>query len=582
MPVRFMCLFVLAAVPLAGPSAEPAPAKSVAQAQLPHYGNKVDHAALFGATARTIPDAPPRVWRISPAIYRELWGAKSNVPSPFAVPPNHGFKDYSADAGIDEPTAAQLIRNAQALVAKQTAFTTGPDGKLKVQNGSIKEFCELLNPGRTPTRADHEKAIARQFQTALKRTPTKDETDRFVALFEKNVADAGRTEGVRTTLSAILLHPEALFRSERGAGSPDADGLVMLTPRELAFAVAYAVGDRGPDAQLLAAADKGQLKAPAQIAAQLQRLWADPKLPKTRMLRFFHEYFEYHLATEVFKDKKLNKDHNPRALVEDTDRLVQYILDQDKNVLYELLTTNKSFVAYGYDSKKKTAVETGTTGGNKTAPRAAYNVAAWTAKQPMELPKEQRAGVLTQPSWLVAHSTNFDNHAILRGKWVREKLLGNYVPDLPITVDAQLPDDPKRTLRDRMTVTQDAYCWACHEKMNDLGLPFEMYDHFGRFRTEELGKPVDATGEVALTGDEKIEGKVTNAVEMLHKLAKTDRVRQVFVRHAFRYWMGRNETLGDAWSLVQADKAYVESGGSMKALVTAIVTSDSFLYRRVR
>ena len=61
------------------------------------------------------------------------------------------------------------------------------------------------------------------------------------------------------------------------------------------------------------------------------------------------------------------------------------------------------------------------------------------------MPKEQRAGILTQPSWLVAHSTNFDNHAILRGKWVRERLLGGYVPDLPITVDAQLPDDPKHT-----------------------------------------------------------------------------------------------------------------------------------------
>ena len=38
------------------------------------------------------------------------------------------------------------------------------------------------------------------------------------------------------------------------------------------------------------------------------------------------------------------------------------------------------------------------------------------------MPAGTRAGVLTQPSWLVAWSMNQDNHAILRGKWVRERL----------------------------------------------------------------------------------------------------------------------------------------------------------------
>jgi hypothetical protein len=66
---------------------------------------------------------------------------------------------------------------------------------------------------------------------------------------------------------------------------------------------------------------------------------------------------------------------------------------------------------------------------------------------------------------------------------------------------------------------------------------------------------------------------------MLRKLAASERVEQVFVRHAFRYWMGRNEALGDGPSLRQAHKAYRDSGGSMKALIVALLTSDSFLYR---
>ena len=59
-------------------------------------------------------------------------------------------------------------------------------------------------------------------------------------------------------------------------------------------------------------------------------------------------------------------------------------------------------------------------------------------------------------------------------------------------------------------------------------------------------------------------------------------MRQVFVRHAFRYYLGRNETLADAKTLQDADRAYVASGGSFKALVVALLTSDSFLYRSAK
>ena len=69
---------------------------------------------------------------------------------------------------------------------------------------------------------------------------------------------------------------------------------------------------------------------------------------------------------------------------------------------------------------------------------------------------------------------------------------------------------------------------------------------------------------------------------MIDKLAQSKRVKQVFVRHAFRYWMGRNETINDALVLQDAYKAYVDNEGSMKALLTSLLTSDAFLYRKVR
>jgi hypothetical protein len=172
-----------------------------------------------------------------------------------------------------------------------------------------------------------------------------------------------------------------------------------------------------------------------------------------------------------------------------------------------------------------------------------------------------------------------DNHAIRRGKWIHERLLGGGIPDVPITVDAMLPDEPRHTLRERMRVTREKYCWTCHQKMDPLGLPFEMYNHAGLFRTTEHDQPVDTSGEIIASGDPTLDGKVANALELIEKLAASERAEQVFVRHAFRFWMGRNETLNDAPVLQDAHRAYQNSGGSMNALLTSLLTSDAFLYR---
>lgn len=166
------------------------------------------------------------------------------------------------------------------------------------------------------------------------------------------------------------------------------------------------------------------------------------------------------------------------------------------------------------------------------------------------------------------------------------------IPDTPITVDAKLPDEAHHSLRERMRFTREAYCWTCHQRMNPIGITFEMFNQHGQFRTEEavtvkkagknvaMGLPIDSSGAVLDSGVPALDAPVENAIELVHRLAKSEHVQQVFVRHAFRYWMGRNETLDDAPTLQAAYQAYKDSNGSMKALVTALLTSDSFLYRR--
>ena len=578
------------------------------EAYLPKFGNRVDHELLFDGSIKLMPATEARLWRISPQAYDslvkgELAKNAKGIAQPFGGLAGGGFQDYSDAFSIDEPTAGQLMRNATSIVASQMRGSL-VDGKwvAKGYPQPVKEFVSLLEDKNHPLTDElKNKALRKQFQLVLRRDPSEQELDRFRGLLETSTESVGLERALRTTLTAVLLTPEAVFRFELGDGEPDDHGRTRLSPREIAYAISYAVSDRPPSTELLRAAAEGKLDDREGVAEQVTILLDHPKVTKSRIPRFFREFFGYHRAGEVFKDKSLNPYHRADVLVSDTDQLIAWILERDENVLYELLTTERSFVNYNIDKNRGTISPRQA----KELIHTSYGLPAdwkWTPKQPVSLPKGERAGILTQPSWLVANSGNFDNHPIHRGKWIREKLLCGWIPDLPITVDAQLPEEPEHTLRHRMRVTREAYCWNCHKQMNPLGLAFEAYDHFGRYRTTEkivdpvateknvdskgksLGQvlvPVaaDASCQIEGSGDGKLDGQYDDAVAMIHQLARSERVRQNFVRHCFRYWMGRNEQLRDSATLIEADQAYVKQSGSFRALLISLLTSDSFLYR---
>lgn len=223
---------------------------------------------------------------------------------------------------------------------------------------------------------------------------------------------------------------------------------------------------------------------------------------------------------------------------------------------------------------------------------------------------QHRRGLLTHPAWLIAHAQNTETDPVRRGKWIREKLLAGTIPDVPITVDAVIPEDHHKTLRQRLEKrTSDSYCWQCHQKMDPLGLPFEQFDDFGRYRTRESiehpenlikavdrrapakngirvaeykSLPVDPRGELLGTESEELDGQVNDAFDLIDRLGRSQKVRQSIIRHAFRFFLGRNETLSDSKTLIEAENAYVKSGGSFDAVIASLLTSDSFIYRKSR
>jgi hypothetical protein len=327
---------------------------------------------------------------------------------------------------------------------------------------------------------------------------------------------------------------------------------------------------RPPRLQAVLTDVKATLGTRDEVATLVRELLEEkPGAVNARVLRFFDEYFDYRKATDVFKEPPVGVAHRADDFVRETSQLITRTVAEDRDVIRRLLTTREAFVTnrviYGRHETNYTA----------------YNLPPDFKRNGLvTLDAETRCGILTQPSWLVSHSGNFDNDPVRRGKWILEHLLGGTVPDVPVTVCAVVPDNPKKTLRERFSmVRDDAYCWKCHRQMNQLGMPFETYDHFGRFRMHELEKSVDSSGAVVDSGVPSLDGPVKNAVELIERLAASKRAEEVFVRYAFRFFLGRNETLRDAATLRQAHAAYVESKGSMKALVVSLLSSESFLYR---
>ena len=620
---------------------------------LPAHGNRLDHNALFSGEHQGPAYTTSRLWRISPQIYQRF-SAKIEMARKFNAPlqtaTQEGIRDY-AHLLADEATIKTMLQNCKRaavtlLHGKVNSGRNRSSKKESKQGGRTgsryKVFDSFIKGEGQPTRAEMEEVLDFILDFLLQREATPEDRERYIEGFLKpNCELAGREAGLTGLLTVIMMSPEFLFRMELGLGEELPDGRRMLSPREIAYALSFALFD-SVDKNTLKAAEEGRLQSKKDVAREFTRLldesdrrvrgpvgkhfWVtgkgagitDARLIEAshpRLLRFFREFFGYLKVQDIFKDdSRHDGKHDPFELISDADWLVLWALKNDRQVLHTLLTTDQYFVASRSHPKKP------------IRQARAYNVDEQRdqpkskegySRAPLKMLPEQRAGMLTHPAWLAAHSGNFENDPVRRGKWIQEHLLAGTVPDRPIGVAAQLPEEPHRTLRQRFEVVEAEECWRCHRKMNPLGNPFEAFDDFGRFRKDHLvgedGKvvatafeatsrvrrvqwrdshkkghpeeqfktiPVDTSGELRGTGDPDLDGKVEGPLDLIGRLAKSDRVRQSFIRHVFRYWMGRNETLRDSPTLIAMDQAYLESDGSFRALLTALVASDSFLYRK--
>jgi hypothetical protein len=114
--------------------------------------------------------------------------------------------------------------------------------------------------------------------------------------------------------------------------------------------------------------------------------------------------------------------------------------------------------------------------------------------------------------------------------------------------------------------------------MDPIGFGFEHFDGIGRYREDEWGLPIDATGNVYDTVD--ADGPFNGVVELGEQLGNSGQVRDCVTKQWFRFAYGRAETEQDTCSLDVIKTMFASADYDIKELIVALAQTDAFRYRR--
>lgn len=385
---------------------------------------------------------------------------------------------------------------------------------------------------------------------ALRRPLDADERASYLALFEGLRAEHGNESALAALLVRLMQSPSFLYHLQLGDAETG-----RLDAYELAARLSYLLWETMPDDALLEAAAAGQLDTPGGVEAEIGRMLDDARSRRT-LQRFFELWFRVAALDTISKDPEVYPEFDELrpSMREEFARYLEHVVFESDGDLAMLLSSEETFV--------------------DPALAALYGVeAGGSGFQKVAMP-EGRAGILSQAAFLSIAGKANRSAPILRGVFVRERLLCAALPPPPPNAGTIPPElESPTTTRDFFTeLTAPEDCQSCHALINPVGFGFENFDGIGRWRDEENGYPVDASG-VLTAGD--VEGPFAGPVELAKRLAESKDVQRCLATQWFRFRFGRLGAADDAPILDSLGAAFVESGGKLRALAGALARSEA-------
>lgn len=465
-----------------------------------------------------------------------------------------GPSDAASAFGLVQPDVTQVeLEHYQAAAQAIAAAVVSEPARL-----------DRLAPcaaGAAPTECA--KSLVTKLGALAYRAPITDaaDIDRHVQLFSGGAATS-YAHGVELLLQGIFQSPRFLYRVEVGTGERVSEKAVKLSPYEIAARLSYALWDSPPSERLVETAATGGLNDAAGVSSQLDWMLQDPKGQKLvnrfleswlhigqidRMVKSSEQYAQFQSAT--FKESLKGQ---ARAFFED-------LLTKQGGKLQALFQSQTVF--YNRDLGDY------------------YGVTGTDAFQSLERADGTAAGILTLPVVMAVQAKPDESSPIYRGRFVREALLCQQLPAPPANIPPAPTVTPGVSTRERAAQHEaDPTCAGCHLLLDQVGFGFENYDALGRYRTEDGGKPIDASGQ--LVGTRDANGPFNGVQELAEKLAGSAEVKECVTRQWFRFAMARFEQPVDGCSMKSVLDDFDAAGQDLNALPRATVQTDAFLYRR--
>jgi hypothetical protein len=406
-----------------------------------------------------------------------------------------------------------------------------------------------------PKGAD-KKQLARQvlsrFATRAFRRPVKSaELDRLTQIVDLVQKDGQSFErGVQLAVQAVLSSPHFIFRVE----NEHADG--RLDDYELASRLSYFVWSSMPDARLLSLAAKGKLQDPNVLAVEAKRMLQDPR-SEALVDNFAGQWLNLRKLATIQPDPKLFPGFSESlrdAMTTETRMFVDHVIRDDRDVM-DFLGAKYTFV-------------------NEELAKH-YGISGVSGKEfrQVSLVGTPRSGLLTQGSILTLTSNPTRTSPVKRGKWVLDQLLNQPPPPPPPNVPDLRERDALtgKTLRQRMEQhREDPTCASCHRRMDPIGFSLENFDATGKWRTEEDGEKIDASG--VLPDGKKFEGP-SELRDIL--ISKRSEFLSCLGDKMLTFAIGRGLETSDQ-CYVDDISAHVGKYKKFSALVAAVVRSEAF------
>jgi hypothetical protein len=387
---------------------------------------------------------------------------------------------FSVRLGPDPVSALGFSNDARMLVvATQTAqeiASTAEDVADQLTSGAA--LAELLPcAASAPARACADELIQSVGAKLFRRPITSEEAADYGGLYDSVAGKSDFVTGVRWVLVSLIQSPSAVYRSELGSGS---GGGRKLDGYELASELAYTFSATPPSPELLALGASGGLAAPEARVAEAQKLLMTPA-GQQQLHQFLTEWSGYTKVASKTKTTVEGFDDLRSSMLQETSLFLGEAVVGRRGGVRELLTANYTFL------------------NADLAGLYGFGTAAGAELELTERPPGRGLGLLAQGSMLAGSAHSDASSPTLRGLVVYERLMCHQKPvPLAMIPTLESPMPGAKTTRERYEVSHGSKpgCAACHQYFDPIGFGFEHFDEAGRYRGDESGLPIDASGQV--------------------------------------------------------------------------------------